>query len=111
MTNSHNMQPKIKQTGVGLLLVILLVYSFTVQATRLNQCNSAMLASETQQISFGDMAPTVGGSVTVSTAGARTATILGQVYSAEWSNSADDIKARPAAHQHGDRDAQAVQPG
>ncbi len=74
MTNNHNMQPKIKQTCAGLLLVILLVYSFTVQAARLNQCNGSMLASETQQISFGDMAPTVGGTVTVSTAGARTAT-------------------------------------
>ena len=33
-----------------------------------------MLASETQQVSFGDMAPTAGGTVTVSTGGARTAT-------------------------------------
>ena len=74
MTDSHNMQAKIKQTGAGLLLVILLVQPFTAQATKLNTCRTAMLASETQQISFGDMAPTAGGTVTVSTAGARTAT-------------------------------------
>jgi hypothetical protein len=33
-----------------------------------------MLASETQLIRFGDMAPTTGGTVTVSTGGARSAT-------------------------------------
>lgn len=56
------------------MLVILLVHSFTAQATKLNTCRANMLASETQQVSFGDMAPTAGGTVTVSTAGARTAT-------------------------------------
>lgn len=50
------------------------MHSMTARAARLNQCNAAMLASETQLIRFGNMAPSTGGTVTVSTGGARTAT-------------------------------------
>ena len=61
-------------TGVLLLFGILLLHPIAAQAATRNQCNTAMLASETQLIRFGDMAPTTGGSVTVSTGGARSAT-------------------------------------
>jgi len=61
-------------TGVLLLFGILVLQSITAQAAKRNQCNSAMLASETQLIRFGNMAPTTGGTVTVTTGGARTAT-------------------------------------
>lgn len=74
MTNNHNMQPKIKQTGAGLLLVILLVHPFTAQATNLNKCNKDLLASETQQLSFGALASSGGGTVTLSPVGARSRT-------------------------------------
>lgn len=47
---------------------------FSTQAAKLNDCRSAMLVSETLRISFGNMAPNGGGTVTVTPAGARTAT-------------------------------------
>ena len=77
MTGSRNMKRNRnsrRHAGVLLLLGMLLQQSFSAQAARRNQCNSAMLASETQLIRFGDMAPSTGGTVTVSTGGARTAT-------------------------------------
>lgn len=74
MPASHNMNQNIKQISLLLLLGVLLAQSFTALAARRNACNSAMLASETQQVSFGDMAPNGGGTVTVTTGGARTAT-------------------------------------
>lgn len=68
------MRPKISFTEFVFLCVVPLTLPFTVQAANRNQCNNAMLASETQQINFGDLAPNGGGTVTVTPAGARSAT-------------------------------------
>ena len=68
------MQAKIKITGVALFFAMLLVHPFSAQAATRNQCNTAMLASETLLLRFGNMAPTTGGTVTVTTGGARSAT-------------------------------------
>ena len=57
-----------------LLGILLLLHSISAHAARRNQCNAGMLASETQLINFGDMAPTTGGTVTVTPGGSRTAT-------------------------------------
>ena len=69
------MQRNYIHSAVLLLLgLLLLLHSISTQAARRNQCNNNMLASETQLINFGDMAPTTGGTVTVTTGGSRTAT-------------------------------------
>lgn len=63
-----------KQTRVLLLSVILLGLSFGSEATNINKCDKDLLASETQQVSFGSFASSGGGTVTVSTGGARSRT-------------------------------------
>ena len=62
------------QVSILILLGMLLMHSMTAQAATRNQCNTAMLASEILRINFGDMVPTTGGTVTVTTGGARSAT-------------------------------------
>ena len=63
-----------KQARLLLLPGLLLGLSISSQATNLNKCDKDLLGSETQQISFGTFASYGGGTVTVSTGGARSST-------------------------------------
>jgi hypothetical protein len=68
------MERNLKHAAGLVLPGILLGLSFATQATNLNKCNKDLLASETQQLSFGTLASSGGGTVTVSPAGARSRT-------------------------------------
>jgi len=74
MATSHHMERNIKHAGVLVLPGILLALSFSSQATNINKCDKDLLASETQQLSYGDLASSGGGTVTVSTGGTPSST-------------------------------------
>ena len=68
------MERNLKHAAGLVLPGILLALSFASQATNLNKCNKDLLASETQQLSFGALASSGGGTVTLSPVGARSRT-------------------------------------
>lgn len=81
--------PKLRRPQRPLVLIfvlaILLGISVNAQATRRGDCNTALQTVEAKQIDFGNFAPNGGGTVSVTTGGARTSTgptLLGGTVSA-----------------------------
>ena len=74
MAAGKNINPSLTKARILLLPGILLAMSFSSQATNINKCDKDLLVSETQQLSYGSLASSGGGTVTVSTSGARSRT-------------------------------------